>query len=307
MKHLRYVLLIWIVLIFSCKTEETESFDKIYEILLDSPVAAQGEAFVFSVPYSGRLDILKLKMVSQSSTDEEDIVLNAYSLYGHSDDHMAVAIVPIPSDFQPGQYQIVLNVENTWERRFPVMVKSGEYPEELISLNSQLTRLVTVPDPRKAQESRELTQLLYRKSGYEGIGMLAFTFPLAEIVRTSPYGMRRTYKYSSGYTSQSFHNGQDYRGEKGVEIFSPMDGLVVMAKERIVTGNTVVLEHAPGIYSLYYHMDSISVDLGQIIRRGDRIGRVGATGLATGPHLHWELRIAGIAVNPEFFLIEEIE
>jgi murein DD-endopeptidase MepM/ murein hydrolase activator NlpD len=72
-----------------------------------------------------------------------------------------------------------------------------------------------------------------------------------------------------------------------------------MARDRIVTGNTVVIEHLPGVFSLYYHLDSIGVDEGDVVEQGERIGTVGMTGLATGPHLHWEIRVGGVPVAPE--------
>ena len=79
-----------------------------------------------------------------------------------------------------------------------------------------------------------------------------------------------------------------------------------MAKERVLTGLTVVMEHLPGVYSLYYHMDSIRVEQGQMVEAGMVIGTVGSTGLVTGPHLHWEIRAGGIAVNPDTFIEKPI-
>jgi murein DD-endopeptidase MepM/ murein hydrolase activator NlpD len=76
-------------------------------------------------------------------------------------------------------------------------------------------------------------------------------------------------------------------------------GRVVMAEERLLTGLTVVLEHLPGVYSLYYHLDSLLVRQGDEVQLGQRVGTVGMTGLATGPHLHWELRVSGTAVDPD--------
>jgi murein DD-endopeptidase MepM/ murein hydrolase activator NlpD len=74
-----------------------------------------------------------------------------------------------------------------------------------------------------------------------------------------------------------------------------------MAEARIVTGNTVILEHLPGVYSIYMHMDSMAVFVGQVVPRGAPIGSSGMTGLSTGPHLHWELRVCGVPCDPEAF------
>jgi murein DD-endopeptidase MepM/ murein hydrolase activator NlpD len=72
-----------------------------------------------------------------------------------------------------------------------------------------------------------------------------------------------------------------------------------MAKHRLLTGFSIVIEHLPGVYSLYYHLDKIDVKEGQMAGAGQKIGESGFTGLATGPHLHWEVRVAGNAVEPK--------
>ena len=81
-----------------------------------------------------------------------------------------------------------------------------------------------------------------------------------------------------------------------------MAGKVVLAQNRILTGNSIVLEHFPGIYSLYYHMDSLNVEEGDRVAAGANLGTLGATGLVTGPHLHWELRVNTIPVDPMKYL-----
>jgi murein DD-endopeptidase MepM/ murein hydrolase activator NlpD len=93
--------------------------------------------------------------------------------------------------------------------------------------------------------------------------------------------------------------GLDLAAPVGTPVYSSGDGIVRMARNRIVTGETVVIEHLPGVYSLYYHLDEISVEEGEEIAVGAMIGTVGSTGLATGPHLHWEIRVAGVPVSPE--------
>ena len=72
-----------------------------------------------------------------------------------------------------------------------------------------------------------------------------------------------------------------------------------MAQFRIITGFTVVVEHLSGVYSLYYHLARLDVAAGERVAAGTAVGTVGSTGLATGPHLHWEVRAAGVAVDPD--------
>jgi murein DD-endopeptidase MepM/ murein hydrolase activator NlpD len=75
-----------------------------------------------------------------------------------------------------------------------------------------------------------------------------------------------------------------------------------MAEDRIVTGLTVVIEHLPGVYTIYMHLSRMAVSVGDLVERSATIGLLGATGLATGPHLHWELRVLGVASDPEAWI-----
>jgi murein DD-endopeptidase MepM/ murein hydrolase activator NlpD len=75
---------------------------------------------------------------------------------------------------------------------------------------------------------------------------------------------------------------------------------------RIVSGNSVVIEHMPGVYSLYYHMDKLAVNQGDMVQTGTRLGDAGATGFATGAHLHYEIRISTEYVDPAAFMGRKI-
>ena len=129
-----------------------------------------------------------------------------------------------------------------------------------------------------------------------------FTAPTAATRRTSFFADRRTFAYSNGKSSTSLHYGIDFGCPKGTPVTSCAAGKVVLAETRISTGWSGVIEHLPGLYSLYYHMDSLKVKEGDIVKAGDLVGLSGATGLATGPHLHWEIRLNMAAVSPDFFV-----
>lgn len=129
-----------------------------------------------------------------------------------------------------------------------------------------------------------------------------FTTPTESQRYTAYCGDRRTYVYTNGKSSTSLHYGNDYGVPTGTEVHSCAAGKVVLAESRISTGWSVVVEHLPGLYSLYYHMNELSVKEGDMVTQGQLLGKSGATGLATGPHLHWEVRLNGSAVRPEFFL-----
>jgi murein DD-endopeptidase MepM/ murein hydrolase activator NlpD len=130
--------------------------------------------------------------------------------------------------------------------------------------------------------------------------------PVASTRRTSFFGDRRVFKYSNGTSDTSIHAGVDYGVPTGTIINACATGKVILARDRIVTGKSVVIEHAPGIYSLYYHLDSIGVQEGSLVYAGALIGFSGSTGLATGPHLHWELRVNTENTDPDAFVSRPI-
>lgn len=118
---------------------------------------------------------------------------------------------------------------------------------------------------------------------------------------SSPYGQRRRFT-RSGRSWNEIHQGIDYAQDRGVPCYAPTDGRVVMSDHLSSPGNLVVVEFFPGMYQLYYHLDSRAVNRGDSIQKGEILGRVGSTGKSTGPHLHFEIRIHNIYVDPQFFL-----
>jgi murein DD-endopeptidase MepM/ murein hydrolase activator NlpD len=112
---------------------------------------------------------------------------------------------------------------------------------------------------------------------------------------TSQYGTRRSY---NGSDFSTFHGGADFGGPVGTVISAPAAGTVVMAETLAVRGNVVIIDHGWGVYTGYWHLSDIFVGVGQYISKGIPIGALGNTGLSTGAHLHWEMWVGGVQVNP---------
>jgi murein DD-endopeptidase MepM/ murein hydrolase activator NlpD len=102
---------------------------------------------------------------------------------------------------------------------------------------------------------------------------------------------------------RSPHAGIDFGGSAGAVVTAPAAGTVVLAADLFFTGHTVVIDHGAGLYSLYAHLSSMSVGDGDAIVPGTALGTVGATGRATGPHLHWGVRLNGSRVDPLSLLV----
>ena len=133
-----------------------------------------------------------------------------------------------------------------------------------------------------------------------GSGML--TLPVAGPV-TSPFGART----SPTTGAQEFHEGIDIGAAQGTPIRAAASGTVTFAGQMSGYGNVVIVQHAAGLQTRYAHQSAMSVTAGQTVAAGDVIGAVGATGEATGPHLHFEVRLNGVAVDPAPYLSSRME
>jgi len=215
--------------------------------------------------------------------------------------HFAASVFTVPTSAKPGPAVIVVEGTGGVLGEIAIEISEREFLSETVELNAALTGLRTEPDPQKTAESGHLWSIL-NKTGKTVYNTGSFSPPVDSTRRTSYFGTRRVYKYSNGRTDVSIHAGIDYGVPTGTRVVSCGAGRVVLARPRIVTGNSVVVEHLPGVYSLYYHLDKIEVNEGVRVKKGTLLGLSGATGLATGPHLHWEIRVLGENTDPDAFI-----
>jgi murein DD-endopeptidase MepM/ murein hydrolase activator NlpD len=214
---------------------------------------------------------------------------------------LMAALLAIPSTMGSGQ--AVVRIEGLPDIALPdlaVTVAERDFVSETIDLDARNTAIRTEPDPQKTKESDRLWAIL-NHTGTRVYTEGVFTPPVTSTRRTSFYGDRRVYRYVDGSSGTSVHAGVDYGVPKGTQVSACAPGLVILAQFRIATGNSVIIEHLPGVYSLYYHLDSLAVREGDLVVTGTILGESGATGLATGPHLHWEVRVAGENTDPDAF------
>jgi murein DD-endopeptidase MepM/ murein hydrolase activator NlpD len=181
-------------------------------------------------------------------------------------------------------------------------VTQRDFRRDDVYLSATLTSLRVDPDPIKDQQARDYLALLSTVNTNAVYLEGPFMRPVTGERRTSLYGDIRRYIYANGRTDMTIHNGIDYGYPTGTPVLAAGRGRVALAMDRIVTGQTIVLEHLPGVHTIYMHLSEMSVVAGSIVERGQEIGKIGATGLATGPHLHWELRIMGIPSDPEVLI-----
>jgi murein DD-endopeptidase MepM/ murein hydrolase activator NlpD len=137
----------------------------------------------------------------------------------------------------------------------------------------------------------------YNAGAGQSSGLKPFSGKFSKPVKgsiTSGFGMR----HHPILKRRRMHNGVDFGAPRGTPITAAADGVVIAATYSSGYGNMVILDHGGKISTLYGHCSKLLVSEGQKVRRGQRIALVGSTGLATGPHLHWEVRVNGKPVNP---------
>ena len=194
------------------------------------------------------------------------------------------------------------NISEQKEITIPFHIKEKTFISETIDLNQANTDIKTDMSPERLEQIEKLNTIFETIISEDVYDLKKFIKPVIQDRKTSFFADRRLYRYANNETSTSMHNGIDYGVPEGTEVSSCAAGKVVMAENRISTGLSIVIEHLPGLYSVYYHLSSLNVKEGQIVKQGELIGLSGKTGLATGPHLHWEVRLNTLPVSPEFFL-----
>lgn len=217
----------------------------------------------------------------------------------------SVALLGVPVSAVSGRYRVVLDARKgraEWRLEKSITVVKPEFPEIVVELNGAMGALYPDESERKKSEDRVLWSVLTSFDDRALFQKGPLVRPLEEGIKTAGFGDRRRYRSPEGAETAAIHFGEDYGAEKGTRVMAAGSGRVMMACERLFTGNTVVLEHLPGVYTLYYHLDSIDVREGEKTDQGDIIGRVGETGVVPGSLLHWELRVGATPVNPRFFL-----
>ena len=183
----------------------------------------------------------------------------------------------------------------------PFAIVARDFPSITVRLDSGNTARITDTSAETKAQSEKLNKIVLTTNKDAVYQLSPFAKPVASNRMTGHFGDKYQYQYSAGGGYTGTHWGNDYGVPVGTRVGACAAGHVVMAENRIVTGWTVMIEHLPGLYSHYYHMDSLTVKEGDMVKQGDQIGNSGSTGLATGPHLHWEMRLNAVAVNPDFF------
>ncbi|HHQ4454205.1 M23 family metallopeptidase [Aeromonas hydrophila] len=204
-----------------------------------------------------------------------------------------IAIVGIPLKSQPGAHQLQVSDGRT----LGFTVGTKHYREQHIKLKN--SRQVNPLAEDMTRINRELTEQTraYQTFSPTQPSNLLFDKPV-EGPLSSPFGLRRFFNGEE----RNPHSGLDFAVGAGTPIKSPAAGKVILIGNYFFNGNTVFVDHGQGLISMFCHMSKVDVKLGQSLPRGGIVGRVGATGRATGPHMHWNVSLNDARVDPAIFI-----
>lgn len=175
--------------------------------------------------------------------------------------------------------------------RQTLRVQSGGYGQQLITIPDDISYLLA-PEIRASEDA--ILGTIYSQFSETRQWDGPFQTPVTNTIVTAPYGDSRSY---NGGPFEIFHTGVDFGGGIGTPILAPASGTVIFTDTMELHGNTLVIDHGLGVMSAYFHLSEFFVSVGDMVTAGQPVGAGGNTGLSSGPHLHWELRVNNVAVD----------
>lgn len=207
-----------------------------------------------------------------------------------------IAVVGVPLSAKAGRQSVRVQ-QGTGSRTLNFDVRTKRYTEQHITLKN---RRQVNPEPQDlVRIERELAEqtAAYRTYTPGTPSNVMFDRPVDGRL-SSPFGLQRFFNGER----RNPHSGLDFAVPAGTPVKAPAAGKVILVGDYFFNGKTVFLDHGQGLISMFCHLSAIGVQPGQHIARGEALGKVGATGRATGPHLHWNVSLNDARVDPAIFI-----
>jgi murein DD-endopeptidase MepM/ murein hydrolase activator NlpD len=210
----------------------------------------------------------------------------------HENGQRWIAIVGIPLSVKPGTQQI-----ESGGQRLSFQVASKTYVEQRITLKNQQQVNPNAANLKRIERELAEQTRAYQQFSARQPSNLLFDKPVNGPL-SSPFGLRRFFNGEE----RNPHSGLDFAANRGTPIKAPAAGKVILVGDYFFNGKTVFVDHGQGLISMFCHLSEIGVKVGDELPRGGVLGKVGATGRATGPHLHWNVSLNDARVDPAIFI-----
>jgi len=205
------------------------------------------------------------------------------------------ALIGIDVSVKPGLLEFAVQAEGpsgALRATFPLDVKARAFPERRLSVDERFSRPPASEQARIAREARRLAEIVASRSAVR-----LWSGPFRAPVDGEPTSAFGRVSIVNGQR-RSPHAGVDLRASAGTPVHAPAAGRVVLSASLYYAGDMVVIDHGVGLYSFLAHLSTRARVEGDRVAAGEVVGRSGATGRITGPHLHWGVRLAGALVDP---------
>ena len=207
------------------------------------------------------------------------------------------ALVGIALAAVPGRASISVKTVEDGERQIAYTVTPKRYQEQRLKVAPGTVDLSPENEARYERERLHLAAVMATFSEPVPQSELRMRVPVPGR-RSSSFGLRRVFNGQS----RNPHSGMDIAASTGTPVIAPLPGRVIDTGDYFFNGNTVWLDHGGGLLSMMCHLSEIDVKAGDLLKTGERLGAVGATGRVTGPHLHWGVMLNRAMVDPALFL-----
>lgn len=246
-------------------------------------------------------DFIQIKIKAPSDALVKASFLESTHELWKNENNEFVGLLPVSYYNIPGEYQIsvlVTTAEGNWVKSLPLRITERKFPESRIFV-PETTRKTILKSTNLDSDAKFTTQA--RLEATESlIGPLwdgPFIWPVKGQISTGFGRIRYVNQIDNGR-----HSGWDIVSSTGTPVLAANNGRVVFAGNLYVTGLTVMIHHGLNLFTSYCHLSAIAVKQGDTVTKGAVIGKVGSTGLSTGPHLHLTFRIDEVSVDPALFL-----
>jgi murein DD-endopeptidase MepM/ murein hydrolase activator NlpD len=212
-----------------------------------------------------------------------------------------ITLIGIPLSTKPGEHRISVQPVGKAKYTIAFDVRSKEYPASYITIKNKRKVNPNADDMKRIKTERvRLNKDLRHWTQQEQID-LDFELP-AKGRMSGVFGSRRFFNNQP----RNPHSGLDIAAPTGTAVNAPAKGTVIDTGDFFFNGNTILVDHGQGLISGYFHLSAIEVKPGQQINKGDLLGRIGATGRVTGPHLHWNVYLNRTKVDPALFVNDHL-
>ena len=273
-----------LVLASVCQPPPSRGEGPQYSVGADGQVSGkQGEVLLVTVPVRDRPDRVEGRFLERTLT------------FFPFKEQVYAGLLGLDMQDRPGRHELTIEVvypQRTERRSLSVLVMKEEYPVQRLTLPSQMVDLDRKTLARVETESNAVHRAF---AGFvpHPLWKGRFREPVHGEI-SGRFGSRRVI---NGQPRKP-HSGEDIAAPEGTPVLAMNDGMVRLTADHFFSGKGVIVDHGLGLFSMYFHLSSVDVEQDQVVKKGQVIGKVGSTGRATGPHLHWGVRLNGSRVDP---------